>query len=88
MERALELLAKADNGRAALAGAAQPYADFLVESALLALPWGGASLWDAEPTAADAILSQVQEYLAARPRKVWTAYSENMHGIHRTSAKY
>lgn len=63
-------LVKAENGDAAHACACQPYADFLVEAVLLALPWGGASLWDADSAASDALLKLVQEYLATRPRKV------------------
>ena len=71
LDRALELI----KGDAAHARACQPYTDFLVEAGLLALPWGGSGLWDADSAASYALLQQVEEYLAARPRKVTPSFS-------------
>jgi hypothetical protein len=52
---------------------AQPYTDFLVEGVLLALPWGGATLWDYDTTASEKLLAAVDDYIAARPVKVHAA---------------
>lgn len=54
---------EADDGRAW-----QPYTDFLVYSALLALPWGGAELAESVPDELGALLSAVDAYMARRPR--------------------
>jgi hypothetical protein len=70
LDRALALV-KGENANTA--HACQPYCDFLVETVLLALPWGGSNLWDADSAASEALVMQVEEYLAARPRKVRAA---------------
>lgn len=45
----------------------QPYADYLVYTALMALPFGGPELSDSAPDQIEALLGQVDAYMAKRP---------------------
>ncbi|EIE25257.1 ARM repeat-containing protein [Coccomyxa subellipsoidea C-169] len=46
----------------------QPYTDYLVYAALMALPWGGAELAESAPSDLERLFGGVEAYMAARPR--------------------
>ena len=45
----------------------QPYADYLVYIALMALPWGGPDLAEGAPQDLERLLAEVGKYVALRP---------------------
>lgn len=51
----------------------QPYADHLVYSVLMALPWGGADLAEGAPAELEKLMSEVEKYMELRPMKFSTA---------------
>ncbi len=46
----------------------QPYADYLVYTSLMALPWGGPELAESVPEEVAALLQAVDSYMVKRPR--------------------
>ena len=46
----------------------QPYADHLVYTALMALPWGGPELAESVPEAVADLLAAAEAYMGKRPR--------------------
>lgn len=48
----------------------QAYGDMLVEGVLLALPWGGKTLFDQEKDAMEKCMERLHDYMASRPQKV------------------
>ena len=48
----------------------QPYADYLVYSVLIALPWGGADLAEGAPAELEKLLSETEKYMELRPQKL------------------
>lgn len=46
----------------------QPYADHLVYTALVALPWGGPELAESVPEAVAGLLAAAEAYMGKRPR--------------------
>ena len=51
----------------------QPYADYLVYSVLIALPWGGADLAEGAPAELDKLLESAEKYMELRPQQLTTA---------------
>lgn len=47
----------------------QPYADFLVSSVLMALPWGGSELAESAPDQITLLFSAAESYINTRPHK-------------------
>ncbi|KAK9821283.1 hypothetical protein WJX74_008679 [Apatococcus lobatus] len=51
----------------------QPYTDFLVTSALLAVPWGGPEMAESAPNDMQQLLAAARSYQQARPRQMQQA---------------
>ena len=51
----------------------QPYADYLVYSVLIALPWGGADLAEGAPAELEKLLETAEKYMELRPQQLTTA---------------
>lgn len=51
----------------------QPYADYLVYSVLVALPWGGSELMEASIADSSSFLEAAEKYMDARPIKLTTS---------------
>lgn len=51
----------------------QPYTDFLVTSALLAVPWGGPEMAESAPNDVQQLLASARSYQQARPRQMQQA---------------
>ena len=51
----------------------QPYTDFLVTSALLAVPWGGPEMAESAPNDVQQLLASARSYQQARPRQTQQA---------------
>ena len=51
----------------------QPYADHLVYSVLMALPWGGSDLAEGAPTELEKLMGEVEKYMELRPVQLSTA---------------
>lgn len=51
----------------------QPYADYLVYSVLMALPWGGTDLAEGAPAELDKLLESAEKYMELRPQQLTSA---------------
>ena len=51
----------------------QPYADYLVYSVLLALPWGGPDLAEGAPAELEKLLESAEKYMELRPQQLTSA---------------
>lgn len=51
----------------------QPYTDFLVTAALMAVPWGGPEMAESAPNDVQQLLASARSYQQARPRQMQQA---------------
>ena len=51
----------------------QPYADYLVYSVLIALPWGGPDLAEGAPAELEKLMESAERYMELRPQQLTSA---------------